>query len=171
MHKLTEEGKATLRQVAKWAEAHPDNFHMSSFFEDIDQFPTSLDNCGTSGCLAGWTAHMALSSEARERLITHLFGTGVIQAIAHLKLSGEYDQELDMLFYLVHEVNSDNVVQVVETFISEGIDGVKVFLDLDEDYEIDASCRGWHLEYKDEFALAKKLLAQSASQSGCTIPQ
>lgn len=131
MHKLTEEGKNTLRQVASWAARHHTQFDMDTVFDEVGEFPLERNECGTAACLAGWTAHETLTPEQRRAVVDVNNSVDIMMAIAVLKLSGQYDKELHILFNLVFDINSDNVVKAVETFIEGGIEAVYQLLNID----------------------------------------
>lgn len=135
MHKLTEKGKKTLRQVAKWAAMHDEQFDMEEVFDNLDEFPAKKPTCETAACLAGWTAHKTLTSRQRLKIVNQDMPQTLMMLIAHLKLCGKFDPELSLLFNLVGDVDSSNVVVVVDTFIEGGIEPVLELLDLSaEDY-------------------------------------
>lgn len=144
MHKLTEQGKKDLLQTAKWAAEHPDSFDMDHVFVLAGfYFTESLNNCNTSGCLAGWGAHQALSKKQRvylnrTRLQSNRSDNEILITVAMLHLSGGWDVELSMLYNLMPNqyeglagITANNVVQVVEAFIKDGIEGACRYIDRD----------------------------------------
>lgn len=141
MHHLTEEGKKILREVAQFAAQNPRRFKMWIVFQDELVFAELGAECHTSACLAGWTAYRTMTLDQRVAInpSSEPKTVQMIMTAAMLKLSGQYDLEVDVLFGLVDDIDSINVKEVVEVFINRGIQGVFDFLDIEDEWE---SCLG-----------------------------
>ena len=134
MHKLTEQGKKALRKAAKYLAKNPQHFDMQSVFDSKkNRLPLPgafrscfVSGCGTTMCIAG-----CIGFQNFPNLSIH---ADQVELVAHVMqfLSGGYDEDLDYLF-MVFEINSTNVVEVVEVFIEKGILGVQELLDCDLD--------------------------------------
>ena len=147
MHKLTEEGKKALRKAAKYLAKNPQHFDMQSVFDSKkDRLPSPgafrscfVSGCGTTMCIAG-----CIGFQNFPNLSIH---ADQVELVAHVMqfLSGGYDEDLDYLF-MVFDINSTNVVEVVEVFIEKGILGVQEFLDCDLDLSFfsNPSCPSVH---------------------------
>ena len=133
MHKLTEDGKAKLRQVAKFLAENPNRFDMNHVFanqeESLPPCEFDFNDCGTTMCIAG--AVEAFFDPDFQKL---RFSPCAVRNAMTI-LSGEFDDDLNRLFMAYPDeesslpgLNSNNVIEAIEIFIESGIDGVETFL-------------------------------------------